>query len=568
MVNLNNYGVDLTEKVCSMGPIVGRDKEIDEIIGILCRKNKNNAALIGEPGVGKTAVVEGLAKRIAMGNVPKQLFNKKIYSIEMASVVAGTKYRGEFEERMKEILGEVKRRGDIIMFIDEMHTIMGAGAAEGAIDAANILKPAMSRGEIQVIGATTLNEYREIEKDSAMARRFRPVRVEEPNEETTMNILKKLVPGLKRHYSRGFKSDALTAAFKMSVKYLPDQFLPDKAIDLLDEGAAHAIMTHNDNVSEKDIAWAVSARTGIPVGRLTENERKRMLNLENILSEQIFGQKEAITAVAKSVRRGLSGLRDTTRPAACMLMAGPTGVGKTEMCRVLAEEIFGSRDAMIRLDMSEYMEKQSVSRLIGAAPGYIGYEDGGKLTEAVRRKPYCLVLFDELEKAHHDINNILLQIMEEGCLTDSTGRKVSFKNAIVVMTTNVGAEANYNESDGKDALYKHFAPEFMGRLDEIICFNPLTAENMENIVSKYLTQITKRAADNGIELRLSNGIPKLLVSKLSDDNGGARSIRRLVQVHVEEPLSTHLLALDYTPHVVKVSKKNGGISFATVKKNS
>ena len=464
---LDQFSEDLLLKAASMDPVIGREEEIETVIGILSRKNKNNPALVGEPGVGKTAIAEGLAQRIAAGNVPPQLKDKKLYSLNMANLVAGTKYRGEFEERLRDVLEEIRRVGDVILFVDEMHTIVGAGAAEGAIDAANILKPALGRGEIQMMGATTLEEYRKcIEKDPALERRFRPVTVREPSEEASLEILQALRPGLERHHGLRIREEALTEAIRMSRRYLPDLFLPDKAIDLVDEAASHARLTElsgtrkqgrqelerelNDavrgghyeqaaqlrdklqrlaersgegrrtrTVTGEDVAWAVSVRTGIPVGRLTENERQRLLDLEQRLSEQVKGQEEAVRRASQALRRGLSGLRDETRPVACMLLAGPTGVGKTELCRCIARELFGTTDAMIRLDMSEFMEKQAVSRLIGAPPGYVGYEEGGKLPEAVRRRPYCLVLLDELEKAHPDVGNVLLQIMEEGCLTDS-----------------------------------------------------------------------------------------------------------------------------------------------------
>ena len=490
---LDQFSEDLLQKAASMDPVIGRDAEIETVIGILSRKNKNNPALVGEPGVGKTAIAEGLAQRIAAGNVPPQLKDKKLYSLNMANLVAGTKYRGEFEERLRDVLEEIRRAGDVILFVDEMHTIVGAGAAEGAIDAANILKPALGRGEIQMMGATTLEEYRKcIEKDPALERRFRPVTVREPSEAAALEILQALRPGLERHHGLRIRDEALVGAVRMSMRYLPDLYLPDKAIDLVDEAASHARMeelggaprqwrqdlerelsdavrdrrfeqaaTLRDRmqqlaarsgdarrgraVTAEDVAWAVSVRTGIPAGRLTADERQRLLGLEKALSESVMGQEEAVSKAAKALRRGLGGLRDENRPVCCMLLAGPTGVGKTELCRAIARELFGTTDAMIRLDMSEFMEKQAVARLIGAPPGYVGYEEGGKLTEAVRRRPYCLVLLDELEKAHPDVSNVLLQIMEEGCLTDSGGRRVSFRNAVVIMTTNAGSEVT---SDG------------------------------------------------------------------------------------------------------------------------
>ena len=594
---LEQFSEDLIAKAANMEPLIGREQEIETVIGILCRKNKNNPALVGEPGVGKTAIAEGLAQRMAAGNVPPQLKDKKLISLNMANLVAGTKYRGEFEERLRDVLAEIKRCGDVILFVDEMHTIVGAGAAEGAIDASNIFKPALGRGELQMMGATTREEYRKyIEKDPALERRFRPVAVEEPDRTATMAILRGLKPGLERHHHLRITEEALSEALRLSVRYLPDLYLPDKAIDLLDEGASHARMEELSSgrgvprleleqelkaaveesrfekaaelrdkmqrmaarpgehrrarsVTGADVAWAVSARTGIPVGRLTADERKRLLELEALLGQYVLGQDGAVKTVAETVRRGLTGLRDENRPIACMLFAGPTGVGKTELCRALAEELYGSKDAMIRLDMSEFMEKQAVSRLIGAPPGYVGYEEGGKLTEAVRRRPYCLVLLDELEKAHPDVAGILLQIMEEGCLTDSTGRRVSFRNAIVVMTTNVGGGVKGDglgfSPDGRKgeiekSLRGAFTPEFLGRLDQTVCFQPLDQRSMECIARKYLLQLYSRARASGLELELPKELPAVLCGQ-SQKTGGARSLRRLVQDRVEGPLADYLL---------------------------
>lgn len=593
---LEQFSEDLVQKAASMEPVIGRDREIDMVIGILSRKHKNNPALVGEPGVGKTAIAEGLAQRMATGNVPPQLKEKRLVSLNMANLVAGTKYRGEFEERLRDVLAEIRRSGDVILFVDEMHTIVGAGAAEGAIDAANIFKPALGRGELQILGATTLTEYRKfIEKDAALERRFRPVTVEEPDADATMTILRALRPGLERHHGLRITEEAMKEAVRLSQRYLPDLYLPDKAIDLLDEGASHAGMDNlrsgrcvrqeleqelseavresrfekaaelrdrmqrmtvrpqearrSRSVTGADIAWAVSSRTGIPAGRLTADERERMLNLEKALQQSVIGQEAAVNTVAETVRRGLCGIRDESRPVASMLFAGPTGVGKTELCRALAEELYGAKEAMIRLDMTEYMEKQSVSRLIGAPPGYVGYEEGGKLTEAVRRRPYCLVLLDELEKAHPDVLGILLQIMEEGVLTDSTGRRVSFKNAIVVMTSNVGGEIR---SDGlgfrpsgrtgetETAIRQAFTPEFLGRLDQLICFQPLTDSAMEQITMKYLQQLRQRSQTLGMQLYLPEELPRLIRCK-SGAKGGARQLRRLVQEQVEGPLAMFLL---------------------------
>ena len=604
---LEQFSEDLILKASTMDPVIGRDKEIETVIGILSRKNKNNPALVGEPGVGKTAIAEGLAQRMALGNVPPQLKEKRLVSLNMANLVAGTKYRGEFEERLRDVLAEIRRSGNIILFVDEMHTIVGAGAAEGAIDAANIFKPALGRGELQILGATTLTEYRKfVEKDPALDRRFRPVMVEQPSEAATMAILKGLRPGLEQHHRIRISDEALKEALRLSVRYLPDLYLPDKAIDLLDEGAAHARMEElrmarggitrldleqelheavRESKFEKaaelrdkmqkltarpsetrrakavlgsDIAWAVSARTGIPVGRLTENERQRILALEQILSKKVIGQQEAVKAVAEAVRRGFSGIRDPRRPVACMLFTGPTGVGKTELCRALAEEVYGSREAMIRLDMTEYMEKHSVSRLIGAPPGYVGHEEGGKLTEAVRRRPYSLVLLDELEKAHPDVAGILLQIMEEGELTDSTGRKVSFKNAIVVMTCNVGSNIQGDglgfqpvgrSSEMQGALRQSFTPEFMGRLDRIVTFAALRRETVSAIADKYLQELTERLDGMSIRLQLPEGLAASLAQKCSPREG-ARHLRRVIQDQVEGPIAESLLKCDKNPTVI------------------
>ena len=615
---LEQFGEDLVMKAASMEPVVSRDREIDMVIGILCRKNKNNPALVGEPGVGKTAIAEGLAQRMAVGNVPPQLKEKRLIGLNMANLVAGTKYRGEFEERLRDVLAEIRRSGDVILFVDEMHTIVGAGAAEGAIDAANIFKPSLGRGELQMLGATTMDEYRKyIEKDPALERRFRPVRVEEPTREAVMAILRGLKPGLERHHRLRITEEALSEAVRLSVRYLPDLYLPDKAIDLIDEGAAHVRMEESaggrnstarkeleqelhdavrDSRFEKaaelrdkmqklsahssenrraravtggDIAWAVSQRTGIPVGKLTASERQRLLKLEEVLSERVVGQEKAVSTVAEAMRRGYSGIRDENRPIACLLFTGPTGVGKTELCRALAEEMFGCRDALIRLDMTEYMEKHAVARLIGAPPGYVGYEEGGKLTEAVRRRPYCLVLLDELEKAHPDIAGILLQIMEEGCLTDSRGKRVSFQNAIVVMTSNAGSSVRGEGlgflPKGKDAqmdgcLHQLFTPEFLGRLDRVVHFENLRDEAMTEIARKYLTQLQKRTADQGISLLLPEELAAHL-GKLSTGRGGARQMRRLVQEQVEGPLAAYLLSYNRKPGKVQARLEGEKLSF-------
>lgn len=608
---LEQFSEDLVAKAVSMDPVIGRDREIDTVIGILCRKNKNNPALIGDPGVGKTAIAEGLAQRMALGNVPPQLKEKRLVSLNMANLVAGTKYRGEFEERLRDVLAEIQRSGDVILFVDEMHTIVGAGAAEGAIDAANIFKPALGRGQLQILGATTLEEYRKyIEKDAALDRRFRPVLVEQPDRETTMQILQALKPGLEQHHRIRIGEDALRAAIRLSVRYLPELRLPDKAIDLVDEAAAYARMEelrHNTPSTRKDleqalhaavrekrfetaaqlrdqmqlsvqhsanrrgrtvtagdVAWAVSQRTGIPVGRLTASQRQRLLGLKKRLSERVIGQEMAVEAVVQAVQRGLSDIRDENRPVSCLLFSGPTGVGKTELCRALAEEIYGSRDAMIRLDMTEYMEKQSVSRLIGAPPGYVGYEEGGKLTEAVRRRPYCLILFDELEKAHRDVTGILLQIMEEGELTDSNGRKVSFKHAVVVMTSNIGSNlrgdglgfqpaGRAGEMDA--ALKQAFLPEFLGRLDQVIHFASLSDATVSAIASKFLAQLCNRARRLGVELELPDELADHL-AKRCRSTGGARQMRHLIQQELESKVAAILLEREQKTEKIRVELKN------------
>ena len=614
---LEQFSEDLILKASTMERVVGREQEIDTVIGILSRKNKNNPALVGEPGVGKTAIAEGLAQRMSIGDVPPQLKDKRLISLNMANLVAGTKYRGEFEERLRDVLQEIKRCGDVILFVDEMHTIVGAGAAEGAIDAANIFKPALGRGELQMLGATTLTEYRKyIEKDPALERRFRPVMVNEPDKAATMAILEALKPGLERHHHMRISPNALEEALRLSVRYLPDLYLPDKAIDLLDEGAAHARMEElrgsrvaeqqyleqelNEAVRESrfekaaelrdrmqkmvsrsaehkrpravtgaDVAWAVSARTGIPVGRLTADQRQRLLKLDEILAGSVVGQEKAVESVAEAVRRGFSGIRDENRPVACLMFTGPTGVGKTELCRALAEELYGSKSAMIRLDMTEYIEKQSVSRLIGAPPGYVGYEEGGKLTEAVRRRPYCLVLMDELEKAHPDVLGLLLQIMEEGELTDSTGRKVSFKNAIVVMTSNTGGQIRGDglgfrpAGDGQrreDSLRQTFMPEFLGRLDRIVSFESLGNPEMEAIACKYLEQLRQRMGAIGISLEWSDELTGHLSAQCKPRDG-ARHLRRLVQSQVEGPLAELLLKTGKKPAKIRVTVDAEKVSF-------
>ncbi len=611
---LEQFGEDLLEKAATMDPVIGRDREIDAVIGILSRKNKNNPALIGEPGVGKTAIAEGLAQRMASGNVPPQLREKRLVSLNMASLVAGTKYRGEFEERLRDVLAEIKRCGDVILFVDEMHTLVGAGAAEGAIDAANIFKPSLGRGEVQLLGATTLTEYKKyIEKDPALERRFRPVMVQEPDEDAMKAILQALRPALERHHGLKISQDALDSAISLSVRYLPELFLPDKAIDLLDEGAAHARMelqrghkatgleqalqeavrsgqyekaaqlrdkmhslsTKSAQVStaravtSEDVAWAVSQRTGIPAGKLTASRREQLLGLEKVLAAQVIAQEEAVRKTAQAVCRGMSQLRDASRPVACLMLAGPTGVGKTELCRALSKELYGSRDAMIRLDMTEFMEKHTVSRLLGAPAGYVGYEEGGKLTEALRRRPYSLVLFDELEKAHPDVLGVLLQIMEEGQLTDSSGRRVSFRNALVVMTTNAGAQLKGNglgfqpgprAQELEKLLGQSFSPEFLGRLDAIVPFSPLEGAALESIALKYLAQLQGRCQSAGMALELPGELSGHLAA-LCRGSGGARRLRHLVQDRVEGPLVGFLLERPTQPKKITAYLEDGAVRF-------
>ncbi len=596
---LEQFGVDMVEKAGTAGPVIGRCDEIDTMIEVLCRKNKNNPALVGDPGVGKTAIVEGLAQRMAAGQVPPQLRAKTLISLDMASIVAGTKYRGEFEERMRDLLAEIQRNGDVIVFVDEMHTLVGAGAAEGAIDASNLLKPALSRGGIQMIGATTMEEYRKfIEKDAALERRFRRIQVKEPRGDETLEILRGLRPGLERHHGMKIADEALEAAVNLSQRYLCDHYLPDKAVDLLDEGAAHACLCalrnesakersqrkqldgalktaiaqedfaralqlqaklralHEENredhhrVCEADIAYAVSIRTGIPVGELDSAQRQSLRQLETALEERVIGQQEAVRLVAQAVQRGRTGLSGENRPTASILLTGPTGVGKTELCKAVAECVFGREKAMIRLDMTEYMEKHSVSRLVGAPPGYVGHEDGGTLTEKVRRNPYSLVLFDEIDKAHPDVAGILLQIMDDGILTDSMGRSVDFSNTLLFMTANIGGEEGKRAGLGfvphsaKDRvralLRQHFSAEFLGRLDAVAIFEPLRKADLTKIAGQQLSALALRAKGKGIHFTFDEAAQKLLALQCESE-GGARALRHLIQQQVEAPLAQQLL---------------------------
>ena len=627
---LAEYTRDLTEAARSgkLDPVIGRDKEIHRVIQILSRRTKNNPVLIGEPGVGKTAIAEGLAERIAAGDVPEELLDKRILSLDLSGMVAGTKYRGEFEERIKNTLNEVKKDGNVILFIDELHTIVGAGSAEGAVDAANILKPALSRGEIRVVGATTLNEYRKyIEKDAALERRFQPVTVGEPTPEATLEILKGLRDRYETHHKLTITDEALDAAVQLSKRYIGDRFLPDKAIDLMDEAASQVRMAaessspdlkaleekiatlhreKNDaiaaqdfekaaqlrdiekdyqeqvdierenwrkslsqnrgTVTADDIANVVAGWTGIPVTRLTEDESMRLLKLEEKFHQRVVGQDDAVTAVAKAIRRSRVGLKDPKRPIGSFLFLGPTGVGKTELCKTLAEAMFGDENAMVRIDMSEYMEKHTVSRLIGSPPGYVGHEEGGQLTEKVRRKPYSVVLFDEIEKAHEDVWNILLQILEDGVVTDSQGRKVDFKNTVIVMTSNVGARnitadaaklgfdgKEKDEKESEDARFarireavmadlKHtFRPEFLNRIDEIIVFRQLTQENIVEIARRMLAVTGGRMAQQGITLQADDDAVTELARDGFDPQYGARPLRRAIQSMVEDAVAEQML---------------------------
>ena len=625
---LAEFTRDLTEaaRQGKLDPVIGREKEIQRVIQILSRRTKNNPVLIGEPGVGKTAIAEGLAQRIAAADVPEELLDKRVLSLDLSGMVAGTKYRGEFEERIKKTIDEVKKAGNVILFIDELHTIVGAGSAEGAVDAANILKPALSRGEIRVVGATTLNEYRKyIEKDAALERRFQPVTVAEPTPETAIEILKGLRDKYEAHHKLTITDEAVEAAVRLSVRYINDRFLPDKAIDLMDEAASRVRMdaesaspelksleekiaalrkekaevlaaqdyekaaqlrdieqnyleqadierenwrknlaVNRGTVGEEDIAKVVAGWTGIPVTRLTEDESQRMLKLEEVLHQRVVGQDEAVTAVAKAIRRSRVGLKDPKRPIGSFLFLGPTGVGKTELCKALAEVMFGSENDMIRIDMSEYMEKHTVSRLVGSPPGYVGHEEGGQLTEKVRRKPYSVVLFDEIEKAHEDVWNILLQILEDGIVTDSQGRRVDFKNTIIVMTSNVGArnitaadkplgfDGRETEADEKarfdrikqavmDELRRTFKPEFLNRIDETIVFRQLTEGDIRRIAQRMLEITGKRMAQQGITLLADDEAVTALAKDGFDPQYGARPLRRAIQNEVEDAVAEQML---------------------------
>ena len=638
---LSQFGRDLTKlaKDGKIDPVIGRQKEIERVIQILSRRTKNNPCLIGEPGVGKTAIAEGLALKIVSGEVPELLKDKKIYSLDLTGMVAGTKYRGDFEERIKKVIDEVKNAKDVILFIDEVHTLIGAGSAEGAADAANILKPSLARGELQLIGATTIEEYRKhIEKDAALERRFQPVMVDEPSQEEAIEILKGIKDKYEAHHKVKITDEAIESAVKLSTRYIGDRYLPDKAIDLIDEAASRVRLRSytapsdlkeledkkksveaeklsavnaqeferaaalrdeerkldkeikdkkenwhdmagksHDEVTPADIADIVSSWTGVPVTQLSTEESDRLLHMEDELHRRIVGQDEAVEAVSRAIRRGRVGLKDPKKPIGSFIFLGPTGVGKTELCKALAAAMFGDENAMIRLDMSEYMEKHTVSRLIGSPPGYVGYDEGGQLTEKVRRKPYSVVLFDEIEKAHPDVFNMLLQILDDGVLTDGQGRRVDFKNCIIIMTSNVGAklisqkqkafgfaagakELEQNEKEIKDAvmgeLRNTFRPEFLNRVDDIIVFQRLTKENIKEIASRLLAVLQKRVEDMGIEVTFSDEAVSKIADAGFDDVYGARPLKRAIQSRIEDALSEEML---------KGNVKKGGKYICNVK---
>ena len=642
---LKEFTRDLTAdaRAGKLDPVIGRDGEIQRVIQILSRRTKNNPCLIGEPGVGKTAIAEGLARKIVMGDVPDEMLDKRLLSLDLSGMVAGTKYRGEFEERIKKLLEEVRKSGNVILFIDELHTIVGAGSAEGAVDAANIIKPALGRGEIQVIGATPLNEYRKyIEKDAALERRFQPITVGEPSPEATLEILKGLRDKYEAHHHLTITDGALEAAVRLSRRYINDRFLPDKAIDLMDEAASQVRMSaesaspdlkdleekiaalHREKeeavtaqdfekaaqlrdiekdyqeqveierdkwhkqmsvsrgtVTEDDIAKVVAGWTGIPVTRLTEDESQRLLQLEKVLHERVVGQDEAVAAVAKAIRRSRVGLKDPKRPIGSFLFLGPTGVGKTELAKALAECLFDDERALVRIDMSEYMEKFSVQRLIGAPPGYVGYDEGGQLTEAVRRKPYSVVLLDEIEKAHPDVFNILLQVLDDGRLTDNKGRTVDFRNTIIIMTSNVGSrnvvqksvQVGYStvsksatavtapQCEYRKALEQTFAPEFLNRIDDIVLFRTLEISDVERIIELELQGLFERTRRLGYKVKITDGAKRRLAAMGYESRYGVRSLKRTLMDNVEEPLSG--LIIDGKLHegdtVVVESDKSHGV---------
>ncbi|MEW8977236.1 MAG: ATP-dependent Clp protease ATP-binding subunit [Symbiobacterium sp.] len=643
---LDQFGRDLNQMARDgkLDPVIGREKEIERVIQILSRRTKNNPVLIGEPGVGKTAIAEGLAQRIAEGRVPEILKDKRVVALDLASLVAGSKYRGEFEERLKKVMEEIRNAGNIILFIDELHTIIGAGAAEGAIDASNILKPALARGELQAIGATTIDEYRKhVEKDAALERRFQPVMVDEPSPEDTIKILKGLRDRYEAHHRVEITDAAIEAAVRLSDRYVTDRFLPDKAVDLIDEAASRVRLstfvappnlkeledkleevrkekeaavqgqefekaarlrdketklkeelerlknewqqkkvTSKSVVTEDDIATIVSQWTGIPAAKLTVDESKRLLNLENILHEKVVGQDEAVAAVARAIRRARSGLKDPKRPIGSFIFLGPTGTGKTHLARALAEALFGDEDAMIRIDMSEYMERHTTSRLVGAPPGYVGYDEGGQLTEAVRRRPYSVVLLDEIEKAHPEVFNILLQVLEDGRLTDSKGRTVDFRNTVIIMTSNAGAQVirgdkqlgftvqedeqgQYERMKSRvmDEVKRLFRPEFINRLDEIIIFHNLNKDHLKQIVRLEVKKVADRLKEQGVTMTITDAALEKLVAEGYDQHYGARPLRRAIQRLVEDPLAEEMLAhpLQYGEQVQVDVDQDGKIVF-------
>ncbi|RJX27270.1 MAG: ATP-dependent Clp protease ATP-binding subunit [Dethiobacter sp.] len=645
------FGRDLTKmaREGKLDPVIGREKEIERVIQILSRRTKSNPCLIGEPGVGKTAIAEGLAQRIAEGDVPDILRDKRVVTLELAAVVAGTKYRGEFEERLRKLMLELQQAGNVIIFIDELHTIIGAGAAEGAIDASNILKPALAKGELQAIGATTLDEYRKyIERDPALERRFQPIMVGEPTKDESLEILKGLRDRYEAHHRVKITDEALEAAVKLADRYIQDRYLPDKAIDLIDEAASrvrlrnytappdlkemeeklenlrqekeaavrgqefeHAARLRDKEqqfrarlnelkkeweqkkvvsdlavVTEEDIAHIVSSWTGVPVKKLAEEESARLLRMEDLLHQRVIGQHEAVQAVSRAIRRGRAGLKDPKRPIGSFIFLGPTGVGKTELARSLAEAIFGDEDNIIRLDMSEYMEKHTTARLIGAPPGYVGYEEGGQLTEKVRRKPYSVILLDEIEKAHPDVFNILLQILEDGRLTDGKGRTVNFRNTVVIMTSNVGAnyikkqqgmgfrptdaEKTYEQMKNRllDELKRTFRPEFLNRVDDLIVFKSLTEEDIAQIVNLMLNELAKRIADYGLQLEVTPEAKDLLAREGFDPTYGARPLRRVIQKRLEDGISEEMLRGTFTPgHTIIVDKEKDEEKLVFIKKD-
>lgn len=643
---LDQYSRDLTKmaKENKFDPIIGRDKEIERVIQILSRRTKNNPCLIGEPGVGKTAIAEGLAQKIAEGNIPETLRNKRVVNLDLSSMVAGSKYRGEFEERIKKAIAEVIQSGNVILFIDELHTIVGAGSAEGTLDASNILKPSLARGELQLIGATTLNEYRKyIEKDSALERRFQPVTVNEPTEEETIEIIKGLKHMYENHHNVKITEDAIYSAVKLSNRYITDRFLPDKAIDVIDEACSKVRLSAyvappdvkdmeknleeleeekieaikaeayekageikikqteiksmlekakiewqtkntmaDQVVNEEEVASIISSWTSIPINKLTEEEGERLKNLEKVLHEKVVGQDEAVVAISKAIRRGRVGLKDPNRPIGSFLFLGPTGVGKTELSKVLAETLFGDESALIRVDMSEYMEKHSVSKLIGSPPGYVGYDEGGQLSEKIRRKPYSVLLFDEIEKAHPDVFNTLLQVLDDGHITDAQGRKINFKNTVIIMTSNAGARniispkvLGFTTSDDEKKSYEDmkkavmdevkrlFRPEFLNRIDELIVFHSLTKEHIVKIVDIMIKQLADRMKKNmNIILTMSDEVKKFLAEEGYDKNYGARPLRRTIQTKIEDRLAENILEGVITQgQNVHIEIKDGDISF-------